>query len=181
MEQYRISEHPILDVPPMDMVSFYFNGERMQARRNEVISSALIANGVSVFGHHHKDGSAQGIFCANGQCAKCTVIANGVAVKSCMTAVSENMIVHSAEGLANLAEDNSPAEFAPIEEIECDVLIIGGGPAGLSAAIELGKHNVSTILIDDKNALGGKLVLQTHKFFGSDEDSRDGTDRKSVV
>jgi hypothetical protein len=31
-----------------------------------MISSALIANGINVFGHHHKDGSAQGIFCANG-------------------------------------------------------------------------------------------------------------------
>ncbi|HCX60688.1 MAG TPA: sulfurtransferase, partial [Candidatus Cloacimonas sp.] len=49
------------------------------------------------------------------------------------------------------------------------------GPAGLSAATELGKHNVDTLLIDDKNALGGKLVLQTHKFFGSEEDSRAGT------
>ncbi|HQQ68153.1 MAG TPA: FAD-dependent oxidoreductase, partial [Candidatus Cloacimonadota bacterium] len=54
-------------------------------------------------------------------------------------------------------------------------MIIGGGPAGLSAAIELGKHGVDSLLIDDKNRLGGKLVLQTHKFFGSEEDSRAGT------
>ncbi|MCB5266450.1 MAG: FAD-dependent oxidoreductase, partial [Candidatus Cloacimonetes bacterium] len=66
-------------------------------------------------------------------------------------------------------------DFAPIEELECEVLIIGGGPAGLSAATELGKHNVDTLLIDDKTTLGGKLVLQTHKFFGSEEDSRAGT------
>jgi sarcosine oxidase subunit alpha len=56
-----------------------------------------------------------------------------------------------------------------------DVLVIGGGPAGLSAAIELGKHNVNTLIVDDKDRLGGKLVLQTHKFFGSVEDSHAGT------
>ena len=48
-------------------------------------------------------------------------------------------------------------------------MIIGGGPAGLSAAIELGQAGVRTILIDDKAHLGGKLVLQTHRFFGSSE------------
>ncbi|MCK7504181.1 MAG: FAD-dependent oxidoreductase [Desulfobacterales bacterium] len=55
------------------------------------------------------------------------------------------------------------------------MLIIGGGPAGLSAAIELGKLGVRTLLVDDKDRLGGKLVLQTHKFFGSVEDSYAGT------
>ncbi len=171
----RITTHPILEVPELDEISFYWNGTKLKARRGEMISSALIANGVSVFGHHHKDGGAQGIFCANGQCAKCSVVANGVPVKSCMTAVSEYMIVQGMEGLPTLPEDDKPREFEPIEHVETEVLIIGGGPSGLSAAIELGKKNIKTLLIDDKNALGGKLVLQTHKFFGSQEDSRAGT------
>ncbi|MCB5235208.1 MAG: FAD-dependent oxidoreductase [Candidatus Cloacimonetes bacterium] len=175
MKQFRIAAHPILNVPMLDKVSFYFNGKLIEAQKGEMISSALIANGIDVFGHHHKDDSAQGMFCANGQCAKCTVIANGVAVKSCMTAVEENMIVQSAEGLPVLPEDDSTQSFEPIEDISCEVLIIGGGPAGLSAAAELGKHDVDTILLDDKKTLGGKLVLQTHKFFGSQEDSRAGT------
>lgn len=175
MEQHRIKEHPILPVPEIKEIPFYWNGQLLTAREGEVISSALIANGISVFGHHHKDGTAQGIFCANGQCAKCTVIANGIPVKSCMTAVSENMIVQSADGLPKLPEDNKPVEFTSIREFETDVLVIGGGPSGLSAAIELGKYKVKTILIDDKTELGGKLVLQTHKFFGSEEDSNAGT------
>jgi NADPH-dependent 2,4-dienoyl-CoA reductase/sulfur reductase-like enzyme/Fe-S-cluster-containing hydrogenase component 2/bacterioferritin-associated ferredoxin len=59
--------------------------------------------------------------------------------------------------------------------VETEVLIIGGGPAGLSAAIELGRLGVRTLVVDDKDRLGGKLVLQTHKFFGSVEDSYAGT------
>ncbi len=170
----RITDHPILSIPEMEEISFYWNGIKLIARKDEMISSALIANGITIFGHHHKDGGAQGIFCANGQCAKCSVIANGVAVKSCMMAVTENMIVQSVEGLATLPEADEKLSFEPIEHIETDVLIIGGGPSGLSAAIELGKKHIKTLLIDDKNALGGKLVLQTHKFFGSQEDSRAG-------
>ena len=47
------------------------------------------------------------------------------------------------------------------------VLIIGGGPAGLSAALELVKNQIQVLLVDDKQILGGKLILQTHRFFGS--------------
>ncbi|RPJ82021.1 MAG: FAD-dependent oxidoreductase, partial [Acidobacteria bacterium] len=53
--------------------------------------------------------------------------------------------------------------------------VIGGGPAGLTAAIELGKAGVRTLIVDDKHRLGGKLVLQTHKFFGSIEACHAGT------
>lgn len=175
MKEHRLKQHPILEVPEYDYVNFYWNGDLIPARKGEMISSALIANGINVFGHHHKDGTAQGIFCANGQCAKCTVIANGVAVKSCMTPVLENMIVKSADGLPELPLVENPVEFDPIEEIETDVLIIGGGPAGLSAAMQIGSAGIKTLIIDDKHELGGKLVLQTHKFFGSEEDSRAGT------
>ena len=61
---------------------------------------------------------------------------------------------------------NAPLD-PPQEIIEVPVLIIGGGPAGLSAALELGRLGVRTLLVDDKSTLGGKLVLQTHRFFGS--------------
>jgi NADPH-dependent 2,4-dienoyl-CoA reductase/sulfur reductase-like enzyme/Fe-S-cluster-containing hydrogenase component 2/bacterioferritin-associated ferredoxin len=174
MENYRLNQHPILPIEERSELTFYWNNQPLKAKTGEVISSALFANGIKVFGHHPKDGSAQGIFCANGQCAKCTVIANGVPVKSCMTKVTENMIVQSVEGLPELPEVEETPSFEAIEEIETDVLIIGGGPAGLSAAIQMAEHGVKAILVDDKSELGGKLVLQTHKFFGSVEDSHAG-------
>jgi len=175
MEQNRITKHPILKVEQKEEITFYWNNLPLKGYRNEMIATALIANGIKIFGHHPKDNSAQGIFCANGQCAKCTVIANGVPVKSCMTELKENMFIQSVEGLPKLPEVTDKINFSDIEEIETDVLIIGGGPAGLSAAIQIGKHSIKTIIADDKQALGGKLVLQTHKFFGSVEDSYAGT------
>ncbi|MBU0463226.1 MAG: FAD-dependent oxidoreductase, partial [Proteobacteria bacterium] len=174
MTNNRIKAHPILDVPEKETVSFYWDKSKLVAIKDEMISSALFANNIKIFGHHHKDGSAQGIFCANGQCAKCTVIANGVPVKACVTAVKENMIVESVKGLPRLPDVDENPEISNIEHIAIDVLIIGGGPAGLSASIQLEEHKINTILVDDKNELGGKLVLQTHKFFGSQEDSHAG-------
>jgi len=171
----RITEHPILSIPKRKTVGFYWNNTKLQAYEGEMISTALFANGIHIFGHHFKDRSPQGIFCANGQCAQCMVIANGIPVKSCMTRVQENMVVESIENLPTLPKPIEEARFSPLETRETDVLIIGGGPAGLSAALELGKRGIETLIVDDKDRLGGKLVLQTHKFFGSVEDCYAGT------
>lgn len=174
-EQKRIREHPILNEGKFEMVPFTFNGKQILGKKGEMLSSALIANGIEIFGHHPKDHAPQGIFCANGQCAQCTVIVDGIAVKSCMTALRANMKVESIEGIPTLPEDDELVEFQPIRTIETDVLIIGAGPAGLQAALTLGKLGVQVTLIDDKDRLGGKLLLQTHKFFGSVADSYAGT------
>lgn len=171
----RITEHPILAIPEKKEVTFTWNGKTLTGYDGEMISSALIANDINVFGHHYKDGSPQGIFCANGQCSQCLVIADGHPVKSCMTPLRQGMVVTSVDGLPELPAEDTMAPVADIPVTDIDVLIIGGGPAGLSAAVELGRLNVSTLLVDDKDRLGGKLVLQTHKFFGSVEDSFAGT------
>ena len=52
-----------------------------------------------------------------------------------------------------------------ILQYETDFLVIGGGPAGLSAALEAGKQGVDCIVVDDKPQLGGQLIKQTHPFF----------------
>ncbi|MHA1449358.1 MAG: FAD-dependent oxidoreductase, partial [Candidatus Hodarchaeales archaeon] len=179
MENKRILEHPILDISKREKIEFSFEGKTLECLEGEVISTALIANGIHIFGYHPKDRSSQGIFCANGQCSQCTVMANGKPVKGCMTKVKPGMIVEPLDGLPLLPPAVKPVEkdkLKPTREIETDVLILGGGPSGLSAARTLsdaGAKNI--ILVDDKDQLGGKLVLQTHKFFGSQEDCYAGT------
>ncbi len=176
MPERRVHEHPVLPPPDSEPgVPFYWQGERLLARPGEVISSALFAAGVHSFGHHPRDGAPLGIFCANGQCAQCTVVANGVAVKSCMVPVTENMVAEPCEGLPllPLVQDDPQLGDTPLHRVQ--VLIIGAGPAGLAAAVELASRGLQVLVVDDKDRPGGKLVLQTHKFFGSIEDTRAGT------
>ncbi|MBW6465054.1 MAG: FAD-dependent oxidoreductase [Brevefilum sp.] len=171
MPHNRINQHPILSIPDRDIIEFFWQNRPITAKLGETISSALIANGIDIFGHHPKDGSPQGLFCANGQCAQCMVLVEGKPIKSCMTKVAPGLSVMPLDGLpdvAHLSENGMVIPFEGKTEIEkFPVLILGGGPAGLSAAIELGKLGVRTLLVDDKSQLGGKLVLQTHRFFGA--------------
>lgn len=175
MTEKRLTRHMILHVSGMERISFTWKGKRLAAQRGEVITSALMANGVDIFGRHSKDGEPLGIFCANGQCSQCMVMADGVPVKGCMTPVREGLKVVPCDSLPVLPAEDQLPRFEDIEEISTEVLVIGAGPAGLSGAIELGRLGIKTLLVDDKNKLGGKLVLQTHKFFGSVEDCRAGT------
>jgi sarcosine oxidase subunit alpha len=175
MSEYRIHTHPILPIEKRPEIDFLWQGRVMRAREGETIAAALFAGGVRVFGHHHKDGAPQGIFCANGQCAQCLVMADGLPVKACMTRVAPGMRVEPLDGKPVLPDAHAVPEMHPISTFEVECLVIGGGPAGLSAAIELGKAGVRTLLVDDKHRLGGKLILQTHKFFGSAEACYAGT------
>jgi sarcosine oxidase subunit alpha len=171
----RIPVHPILPRAEEPTVEFTFNGEPLRARAGEMLSSALFAAGVHVFGHHPKDDAPQGMFCSNGQCSQCTVIADGVAIKSCITPVSPGMDVRSCEGVPPLPYSSAAVSSKPIETLECDLLVIGGGPSGLAAALEAADAGLNVLIVDDKDRLGGKLVLQTHTFFGSVEDASAGT------
>lgn len=53
--------------------------------------------------------------------------------------------------------------------IHTDILVIGGGPSGLSAAIAAGKSGAEVLLIERSQYFGGQLVKQTHMFFGSEK------------
>lgn len=49
------------------------------------------------------------------------------------------------------------------------LVIIGGGPAGLSAAKVAAEAGLSSLIIERDYKLGGQLVKQTHMFFGSEK------------
>ncbi len=50
-----------------------------------------------------------------------------------------------------------------------ELIVIGAGPAGLSAAIEGAKVGMKVIVFDENTRPGGQLFKQIHKFFGSKE------------
>ena len=98
MDGRRIKEHPILDFPQGDWVTIYFEGIPIKAKKNDTIASALIANGIDIFGFTEK-GRPRGFFCAIGKCSSCLVVVDGVPnVRACITRVRDGMKVERQHG-----------------------------------------------------------------------------------
>ena len=49
--------------------------------------------------------------------------------------------------------------------MHCDVLVVGGGISGIIAAKTAAKNNLNTVLLDDKNNLGGTTLFQNNECF----------------
>jgi len=51
--------------------------------------------------------------------------------------------------------------------IKKEVVVVGGGPSGMAAAIEAAKRGAHVLVIDANRKAGGQLFKQIHKFFSS--------------
>lgn len=50
-----------------------------------------------------------------------------------------------------------------------EILIVGGGPAGLCAAVNAARAGAEVLVLERDERPGGQLVKQTHMFFGSEK------------
>jgi sarcosine oxidase subunit alpha len=66
---------------------------------------------------------------------------------------------------------------------QAEIVIIGGGPAGLCAALSAAKSGSKVLIIDKNKKLGGQLIKQTHMFFGSEKQyaSKRGIDIPEIL
>ena len=73
----------------------------------------------------------------------------------------EFFIRHSA-GLGKSPTKRDP-DIYDHRNIHCDVLVVGAGISGILAAKNAAKNNYKTLLIDEKNELGGSTIFETNE------------------
>lgn len=168
----RIKNHPILDFKKGREVTFTFEGKMMKGYEGETIAAALHAAGVRSLHETEKKHRHRGLFCAIGNCSSCLMKVNGIPnVRVCVEPLREGVVVERQTGNAKPKVDVEIEKKLSNERelVQTDLLVIGGGPAGMCAAIEAAEAGVEVLLLERYNNLGGQLVKQTHKFFGSEK------------
>ncbi len=69
-------------------------------------------------------------------------------------------IIRHAAGLGSLSKQDDPDDYDK-GFLHCDLLIIGAGPAGLSAALTAGRAGARVIVTDEDFRMGGRLNAET--------------------
>lgn len=166
MRDRRIRTHPILEFKRGKEITIFFEGKPLRAFEGESLAAAIYAAGIDLFRLSPTLKRPRAVFCMVGKCGSCIVRVNGIPTRSCVTPVEENMWI---ERISDLPEASKYEKRLANEELDIDVLIVGGGPAGMASAEVLCGTNLSVVLVDDQIRLGGQLIKQTHIFFGSKE------------
>ncbi|MFN3673313.1 MAG: 2Fe-2S iron-sulfur cluster-binding protein, partial [Bosea sp. (in: a-proteobacteria)] len=74
-------------------------------------------------------------------------------------------LIRRAAGLGRAALLEDPDHYEKAFAF-CDVLIIGGGPAGIAAALAAGRSGARVILCDEDSRLGGRLLAERREIGG---------------
>ena len=99
----RINEHPILEFERNEKVSFFYNGEPLEAYPSETIAAALHAAGVRKLGESPELHRPRGLFCAIGNCSSCFMIVdNQPNMRVCVIKVKAGMRVEEQKGKGEL-------------------------------------------------------------------------------
>ena len=151
-------------------ISIEIDGESFNAVAGESIASALTASGKLELGRD-KSGASRGLFCGMGACFDCQVsVDGGPPVRACLTKVRQGMKLRSLAYRAAVPIAGPQVARAPSERRNPDVLIVGAGPAGMSAALELAEAGATVIVADERPDPGGqffKQIARSHAFAGS--------------
>lgn len=139
--------------------TFEFGGELVKAFPGETIAAALLSAGITKL-RKTRAGDWRGLFCGMGVCGECSVRVDGVARRACLEAARPGIVVTPALALA----PTGPELLAPVcgkaAMLEPDLLVIGAGPAGLSAARIAALAGLSVVVVDERSKAGGQYFKQ---------------------
>lgn len=139
-------------------VHLTFDGHPVTAELGDSLAAALVDSGHRGYRVAGAD-DERGVFCGMGVCHECAVVVDGHSGQlACMTAVRPGARVDKQPPAPALSA--VVASEQPERRLEPDVLILGGGPAGLAAAATAARAGLEVLVVDERSKLGGQYFKQ---------------------
>ncbi|MDM0037992.1 FAD-dependent oxidoreductase [Variovorax sp. J22G21] len=140
-------------------IRFWYDSRPIDAVAGETIAAALSAAGIAEL-RHTRGGARRGLYCGMGACFDCLVTVDGQASqRACMTKAADGQQVRSTLPAGTPDDPLRPLTPEPGEqpvELAVDVLVVGAGPAGLSAALAARRAGAQVTLLDERLQSGGQ-------------------------
>ena len=169
---FKITQHPILDIPKPDLVEFLFDGQKIAGQRGYTIAAALHQAGFPVHSHSIQN-RERSLECGIGKCGACEMLVDGEIRRICITKVDN--IKEIREIPTDFYPDGTPLHPNESNQVfKTSVAIVGAGPAGLAVREELNKRGVHNLVIDANDQIGGQFLMQTHQFFFFEKEKKFG-------
>ncbi len=137
---------------------FTFNGRAYTGFAGDTLASALLANGVRVVARSVTHGRPRGVFAAGVEEPNALVqIGPEPMLRATQVELVEGLEAVGLNGKGRVSQEPDTAGFDKVYA-HCEVLVVGGGRAGLTAALAAGATGDRVILVDEQAELGGRLL-----------------------
>ncbi len=138
--------------------SFTFNGKRLSGYAGDTIASALIANDVRIVASSVTQHRPRGIFSAGIEEPNALVqVGPDPMLRATQVELVEGLEAIGLNGRGRLGAEPDHGRFDK-RYAHCEVLVVGGGRAGLTTALAAAQAGDRVILVDEQAELGGRLL-----------------------
>ena len=137
-----------------ERVSLRIDGREVAAREGITVAAAIENDGQRAL-RRSVSGEGRGVLCAMGICFECCVSIDGVAHRrACMELVRDGMSISTGEPRFPIPDSRFPT---PGESLQCDVAVVGAGPAGIAAACRAAESGARVVILDEGLVPGGQI------------------------